>query len=1026
MHIVPESLTITSYPIITDPRCTTIEANFGSKAQSRTIFDLDIVWANTDDNIVWQPDVYFHARELAIKVGLRRIVDIGCGSAEKLLYFFNSSESDVHCIDLPTYLPKIKDPNLKFHGCNLSMYDSLEDCFSYFCDDVPTLFIMADVVEHLIDPRPILRKVRQLLRKNPQNRLVLSTPDRLRYNGDLHSVSPNASHVREWELSELVSFISSCGFTIVKQAFTRCSDLDPLKKTCYLECSCSLEFYNNFLKHNDLPPLSGILIITTEHADAERTGGIGTYVKHLQKLLSDLNLVILYVGFDGCPDLKFKQDKNWLCSETFLISTDYSDRGDLVLDTFVQIAFFYDTLRIVEAQDYLGDAYRIAQAKQAGLLPHEIIIKVTGHSTLCYLENSHEAWFHWSELHMLYQERELLELADVVWFPTQFLRTLYDEWGYRISKTAAQVRPYPIFFNKANVKEDFTIVDTLIFLGRRTRAKGYPDAVKLFKKVGDGKLNNEIWKNVSRIIILGENIGQFPEEDAVLGDLSGRFEIEEYYVSHEECLNILERERHRSIALIPYKADNSPCAVYDCIDTCCPFVAYEAGGIPEMIPEKFHKQILCKPNVRGLAKAIETLLDLDAQTRRDLVVELKSTTADKYKIINPELLHWFKHQISPPEPAEAKTSLAEISSSKQILDQLFTSASGENSMPLIDNRLPEGIVTIAVSVFNTKMDYIVDLCRGINNQTLKPREVIFVDDGSEEGYVSELDSILESSLQLPYRVISEPHRGAPAVRNVGWRNATTKYVIFHDSDNIMKPDFTWLAVEYLEKHPDYAAVTCYMEQFHDGEPYDIYNSMAYRYRPKFPSLIIGMHENVFGDTLACCRKESLAVVGGWDDDYQSMWDDWALYMNLVSSGHKIGVINSFQFLYRVRPDSMLRTFPQFQAEFKLAKNFKGIPRFEALSLMRLAVDISRKSEDISRLSDDISRKSEDIHRLTNDNSRLAEANSLLSNDLQILHASLSYKVSQKIIRSLDRVPLLKNFLRRSILTVWNSLKMFLK
>jgi len=286
------------------------------------------------------------------------------------------------------------------------------------------------------------------------------------------------------------------------------------------------------------------------------------------------------------------------------------------------------------------------------------------------------------------------------------------------------------------------------------------------------------------------------------------------------------------------------------------------------------------------------------------------------------------------------------------------------------------------------MGDITDLCRGINNQTLRPKEVIFVDDGSPEGYLYHLESVLQVSLNLPYRVISQPNRGLAAARNTGWRSATTPYVIAHDADKILKPDFVWHGVAYLEKNKNCAAVTSYMEQFQDGDEFETFNPEASKSTPMFTSLITGLRENVFCDAMACYRVESLSEIGGWDDSDKSRWEDWALHLKLTSSGCRIGIVNSYQFLSRIRQDAMVKTDTTYLAECRLARNLVGLPRFEAFSLMRLACDNFR-----------------------------------FNHELRQLTGSLTYRIARRVNGLLNQVPSLKSPLKSTITILWKGLKM---
>jgi len=71
----------------------------------------------------------------------------------------------------------------------------------------------------------------------------------------------------------------------------------------------------------------------------------------------------------------------------------------------------------------------------------------------------------------------------------------------------------------------------------------------------------------------------------------------------------------------------------------------------------------------------------------------------------------------------------------------------------------------------------------VDSQTALPREIIVVDDGSDDP----IEPIVESwkaSFKIPIHLICQPNRGAPAARNVGIKAASSRYIAFLDADDI--------------------------------------------------------------------------------------------------------------------------------------------------------------------------------------------------------------------------------------------------
>lgn len=159
-------------------------------------------------DLVYQPHVYEAAAWMARRAGLRRIVDVGCGSGGKLVPL--QSEFDVIGIDCA---PALELTRNQLPGATLIETD-LE--FGLPADLDPSLFtgavvVCADVIEHIVAPEALLDG---LVRIAEHAAFVLvSTPDRDRARGLLDVGPPgNPAHVREWSATELLRWFRARGF----------------------------------------------------------------------------------------------------------------------------------------------------------------------------------------------------------------------------------------------------------------------------------------------------------------------------------------------------------------------------------------------------------------------------------------------------------------------------------------------------------------------------------------------------------------------------------------------------------------------------------------------------------------------------------------------------------------------------------------------------------------------------------------------------------------------------------------------
>jgi len=246
-------------------------------------------------------------------------------------------------------------------------------------------------------------------------------------------------------------------------------------------------------------------------------------------------------------------------------------------------------------------------------------------------------------------------------------------------------------------------------------------------------------------------------------------------------------------------------------------------------------------------------------------------------------------------------------------------------------------VTVVVPVFNRPIAEIADLIVGINAQFLRPREVIFVDDGSADDFAAAHAATITGSLACPARFIRHVRNlGLSAARNTGLAACETPFIVVHDSDNIASNDFLYRGCRTLAAHPEFDAVTCFNENFRDGADWTRHDPARFRFKPLGDGLVdsLGWY-NRFGDALAVYRTEALRAIGGWDERNRVMWEDMILFMALASAGRRVITAPLVDVLYRTRPDSMLRTASEFGARWHMARALRGLTMFEALCLQRV-------------------------------------------------------------------------------------------
>ncbi len=143
-------------------------------------------------------EVYLHALGLMKKHNFKSVIDIGCGSAYKLITYFE--EYQTVGLELPVNVEILKEryPEKRWEVCNLTKDPELST----------DVVICSDVIEHLVDPDELITFIKTIDFKY----LVISTPDRslihkpwkVKYYGP----PKNKAHIREWTFHEFNKYLS--------------------------------------------------------------------------------------------------------------------------------------------------------------------------------------------------------------------------------------------------------------------------------------------------------------------------------------------------------------------------------------------------------------------------------------------------------------------------------------------------------------------------------------------------------------------------------------------------------------------------------------------------------------------------------------------------------------------------------------------------------------------------------------------------------------------------------------------------
>ena len=109
-------------------------------------------------------------------------------------------------------------------------------------------------------------------------------------------------------------------------------------------------------------------------------------------------------------------------------------------------------------------------------------------------------------------------------------------------------------------------------------------------------------------------------------------------------------------------------------------------------------------------------------------------------------------------------------------------------------------ISVVIPLYN-KAAEIARAVRSVLAQTLPPREVIVVDDGSTDGGAGEVERMASPLV----RVVRQENRGVSAARNRGIAMASGRYVALLDGDDRWQPEYLECVSALIARFPDCGA-----------------------------------------------------------------------------------------------------------------------------------------------------------------------------------------------------------------------------
>lgn len=187
------------------------------------------------------------------------------------------------------------------------------------------------------------------------------------------------------------------------------------------------------------------------------------------------------------------------------------------------------------------------------------------------------------------------------------------------------------------------------------------------------------------------------------------------------------------------------------------------------------------------------------------------------------------------------------------------------------------LISVVIPVYN-RAELVARTLASLASQSAAGFDTILVDNGSSDNTLQVLNrwKTENETEPRPITVLQEPRKGACRARNKGLEAVATPWVMFFDSDDLMRPEHISRVINGIEQHAE-ADIIGWNTLFCPGgvkrfETYNIYWN--------------NLFEGNFATQRWAARTELVRKCGGWNAEVP-LWNDIELGARLLAQGPKV-------------------------------------------------------------------------------------------------------------------------------------------
>lgn len=198
-------------------------------------------------------------------------------------------------------------------------------------------------------------------------------------------------------------------------------------------------------------------------------------------------------------------------------------------------------------------------------------------------------------------------------------------------------------------------------------------------------------------------------------------------------------------------------------------------------------------------------------------------------------------------------------------------------------------VSVIVPVYNMER-YIAETIESVLQSSYSNIEIVLVDDESTDNSAAICAGIAEKDERV--RFFRQKNSGAAAARNHAIREASGKYILPVDADDLISNDYIEKAVEAFEANPEIKVVASNAVFFGEKEgSWEL---------PDFDIQLLARKNLIHNSSMF--RKSDWEKAGGYCEDLRGR-EDWDFWISMLKDGAKLHKLSMVGLHYRIRKNS---------------------------------------------------------------------------------------------------------------------------